>query len=135
MITIMTRLPVFVTQAGRAVRLDPVRTPDGDVVAFVNAPRRRSVVSIVTGVCVVEVTVEGLTSAFEAEYVEPFGDVTMWLTEGHDGTEWLVVDLDGKQYPDAQMRFGASEVAAVLADIALAACLDDVTAPRRGGAS
>lgn len=132
MTVVMERLVMFASQRGQHIRVDRRRGAGQDLAAFVNAPNRRNVVSIVSEAFAVDVTVEGLTAAFEAEWVEPCGCVSMWLADGERGREWLVVDLDGGDYPDVTLQFDAERVAAVLADIALAAFTDST--PARGAA-
>lgn len=133
MTTVMERVVMFASRRGRRVRVDRHNTVGSDVAAFISAPRDRGVVSIVTGAFSVEATVEGMTAAFEGEWIEPCGFVTMWVAAGRDGRDWFVVGLDGDPHPDITLQFDAERVAAVLADITLAAFTDP--APARGGAA
>lgn len=130
---VLERLDMFASRDGRWVSLDPRREAGRAVAAFVSCPRRRSVVQIVlSGSAPLEVTVEGCTSAFEAEWVEPAGFVSMWLAERDNDRDWFVIDVDGGEYADLTLQFDAGQVAAFLADVALEVCLDGVAA---GGAA
>lgn len=130
MTTIMSQAPVFVAQAGRFLDADPHR-PDRNVATFVNCRARPEVVAVISGAFSVDVTVQCLTNAFEGEWVEPFGDVTLWLTEGHDGVEWIVIDFDGKGRPDAQIYVRADFVRNLLADVASVRLQDEVAVVER----
>ncbi|GAA0720263.1 hypothetical protein Drose_06555 [Dactylosporangium roseum] len=127
MTTIMERLPVFVSQAGRTVLVGRGEVVDGDIICFVNTPRRPEVVSLVAGRFSVDVTVEGITYAlFEGEWVEPTGDVTMRVENG-----WFVVELDGRQYPPALVQMSAARVVELLTEVAAVRLQPDVWVPSR----
>jgi hypothetical protein len=132
---VLTKMPAFASRGGRWVTLDRRRAAGDGVAAFVSRPNCRDVVHIVldaTHAVTVTVTTEGLTSAFADDWTEPAGFVSMWLTDGEYGREWLVVEFDGGEHADLVLQFDAEQVGAFLAEVALERCRDAVAA---GGAS
>ena len=131
--TLMERLPVFVIQAGQHIPVDPRRVDDAPIAVLVSPANCRPVATLVSGALSVDVTVEGMTNAFEQVWTDHFGFATMRIADDRGGRKWFVFELDSNAYPAVQLLFDAEQVAAFLADVALAACSD--WAATRGGAA
>ncbi|MER7278341.1 hypothetical protein ABT369_28270 [Dactylosporangium sp. NPDC000244] len=121
---VKTPLRVYASQHDRDIRLDRWRGTAEDWATLISAPNCRGKVSIVVdGVPEIEVTVEAMTDAFDSVSVDPFGFATMRVAHG-----WFAVDVDAGPASSLLLQLSADEVAAFLADVALEACKEIVSA-------
>lgn len=115
----VARIRVFCQQAGRRAQTE-------DTAYFIHATHWVDTVDICIGPNRIGVPVDGLTEAlFDGEaWTSPNGQLSTALLDS-DGCEWLVVTINGRQHPDAEVVADAASVRSFLADVLLSVCLEE----------